>query len=174
MKTIIYLIFAFCLFINAYGQEKSYTLEAPDTQSKEYIARDFVLFKPGYTFTAEAGKSMSARIEQTLIFPPTRDTYLKPDGTTTSDPTQGGVAVGSIAGALDVSPSGAATYTVPIEVPAGINGMQPNLSLVYNSQSGAGIAGMCWNLSGLSMISRVPKTHYYDGERTIYFHIKVE
>ena len=44
--------------------------------------------------------------------------------------------------------------------------MQPNLSLVYNSQSGNGIAGWGWNLGGLSMISRVPKNYYYDNEKS--------
>jgi RHS repeat-associated protein len=75
-------------------------------------------------------------------------------------------AVGSIPGSFAVSPSGAATYTIPIEIPAGINGMQPNVSLFYNSQGGSGIAGWCWNIGGLSAISRVPKAHYHDDAQT--------
>src|SRR5262249_55798698 len=41
--------------------------------------------------------------------------------------------------------------------------MVPNLSLVYNSQAGNGIAGQGWELSGLSMIHRCPKNRVQDG-----------
>src|SRR5512147_2897780 len=44
-------------------------------------------------------------------------------------------------GQMDVSPSGAFTYSVPITVPPGTAGMVPSLSLEYSSQSGDGIVG---------------------------------
>jgi len=70
--------------------------------------------------------------------------------------------VGAIPGAIDVSPMGAAIYTIPIEVVPGTQGMQPNLSIIYNSMSGMGLLGMKWNLTGLSAITRCGQTPYYD------------
>ena len=71
--------------------------------------------------------------------------------------------VGITPGAPGTTPTGGATYTIPIVLPAGINGMTPNLSLTYNSQGGNGIAGFGWNLSGLSLIGRSGKDVYHDG-----------
>ena len=44
------------------------------------------------------------------------------------------VAVGSMNGSFAVNEMGAATYTIPIDIPQGINGLRPNIALTYNSQ----------------------------------------
>jgi RHS repeat-associated protein len=54
-------------------------------------------------------------------------------------------------------------YTIPIETPPGINGMQPSVSISYHSQSRNGLLGFAWNLSAYSAISRTGKTFYHDG-----------
>ena len=54
-------------------------------------------------------------------------------------------------------------YTVPIAVPPGMAGMEPSISLGYSSQSGNGLAGVGWNIGGLSQISRCPTTMAQEG-----------
>ena len=151
--------------MRAQEPQQTWVLNTTETGTKTYIARESISMLAGFKYTSSGGSTFTAKIDQALLFPPTGNTYLKPDGAITPDPTLGGV-VGVLSGAFDVSPTGAATYSVPIEVLPGIQGMQPNVALVYNSQSGNGMAGMCWSMSGLSMISRVPKNHYYDNERS--------
>lgn len=72
--------------------------------------------------------------------------------------------VGDIPYETKVTPQGALTYNVPIECYPSPSGLQPNISLVYNSMSGNGVAGMGWSIGGLSSISRVNSSVYYDGK----------
>ena len=71
-------------------------------------------------------------------------------------------ATGAIAGEAKTD-GGAAMYSIPIALPPGRNGVQPELALSYSSRSGNGIAGLGWSLSGLSSIHRCPKTTAQDG-----------
>jgi RHS repeat-associated protein len=74
-----------------------------------------------------------------------------------------GVAVGRTAGSFAVSSTGAAAYSIPLWTPPGITGLQPSLTLTYNSSTGNGLLGVGWSLSGLSTISRCYKTVAQDG-----------
>ena len=64
---------------------------------------------------------------------------------------------------VDVSAIGAASYSIPIEVVPGAKGVQPNISISYNSFSGLGILGSKWSLSGISAITRTCQNSFFDG-----------
>jgi hypothetical protein len=66
-------------------------------------------------------------------------------------------------GQFAVNASGAATYTIPIQMPPMPGGLVPQLALTYNSQAGNGYAGVGWSISGLSAITRCPATQAQDG-----------
>jgi len=131
---------------------------------ENYEARERISLKPGFSFNASNGR-FSARLNETLVLDlEYTDEIYVPDIEEVQIDTE--LAVGSIAGMHGVSPTGAATYTVPIGVPGGVAGLEPNISINYNSQSGSGLLGWGWHLAGTSAIVRVPQTEYYDGNIT--------
>ncbi|HEV2442180.1 MAG TPA: SpvB/TcaC N-terminal domain-containing protein, partial [Steroidobacteraceae bacterium] len=71
--------------------------------------------------------------------------------------------VGRAPGEFHVNQLGAATYTIPIWVPRGPNGLQPQIALTYNSQNGGGYVGVGWALAGISSIARCNRTTAQDG-----------
>src|SRR5262245_50417801 len=71
--------------------------------------------------------------------------------------------VGKIDATFAVAPSGAATYDIPIKVPPGTAGMQPALSLHYDSQGPNGPLGVGFGLGGQSAIGRCPSDLARDG-----------
>lgn len=62
-----------------------------------------------------------------------------------------------------VDNSGSANYTVPLRVPPGTAGIEPELSLNYRSGGRNGPLGVGWSLGGLSAITRIPATLGSDG-----------
>ena len=113
-----------------------------------------MLMLVSYTLVAQEEETM--REEALRSLNPPEMVLGGPDG-------EGAGVVGAIPSTVDVSALGGATYSIPIQLPEGINGMQPNLSIVYNSQSGNGLLGWGWNLGGVSAITRVGSTLYHDG-----------
>ncbi|MFZ0929598.1 MAG: toxin TcdB middle/N-terminal domain-containing protein [Syntrophobacteraceae bacterium] len=84
-----------------------------------------------------------------LVFIHTTPLYAQDDGSSGASPQGSGVGqdVGlSAQGPTEVSSSGAAAYSVPIEVPKGRGGISPNLALTYNSYGGNGWIGVGWML----------------------------
>jgi len=73
--------------------------------------------------------------------------------------------VGKVAGSFSVSEGGSAGYSIPIQVPPGVNGLQPGLALGYSSSGSYGMMGIGWSVSGLGAITRCPNTIAQDGFR---------
>ena len=72
-------------------------------------------------------------------------------------------AVGRTPGIAGVSADGEATYTIPLALPPGTNGMTPSISLEYRHRSRNGLLGIGWAIGGLSQIGRCPRTIAQDG-----------
>lgn len=66
-----------------------------------------------------------------------------------------------------VTEGGAANITIPLKVPRGIGGIEPQLALAYSSSSGNGLIGLGWTLQGPSAITRCPQSKAIDGVRGV-------
>ncbi|MCX6232098.1 MAG: FG-GAP-like repeat-containing protein [Bacteroidetes bacterium] len=108
------------------------------------------------------GLTQAQQSNSNLLLP----TYLLTNSLTSGDSTfpqlDFNQIVGTINGTYTVNDNGAAIYSIPILIPPGSGGMLPSVSIDYNSQSGDGWLGKGWSISGLSSISRMPKTFYLD------------
>ena len=84
---------------------------------------------------------------------------LPPGGIVDTQPNSGWTE-----GSFSVNDSGAAEYHLPLWVPDGRGGLQPDLALKYNSQAGNGLVGVGWSLAaGLSSITPCSHTWAQDG-----------
>lgn len=125
--------------------------------------KEFLIRACGSSSSSSCGDALMFQI--TVIVPadpPEEPAALS--GQPHPDSSVGALFNGALTGEFQVQPTGAATYKLPILVPPGTAGMQPNLSLNYSSGAGNGIAGMGWSIDGLSAISRCNKTPLQDGE----------
>jgi len=75
-------------------------------------------------------------------------------------------SVGYIKGNLSVSANGAASYSMPIELPKGAGNTTPSLSLNYNSSVGNDMMGKGWSVGGQSSIIRCGQDILIDGKIT--------
>ena len=71
--------------------------------------------------------------------------------------------VGKLVGEAGVNPSGASTYSIPINILPGSADMQPSLSINYSSNTGNGVLGLGFSISGLSTIQRCEENIVQDG-----------
>jgi len=141
-------------FANAYIQsdttkkdstKKGDTIKLATKITSRPDAVSTIINYPAQGITTSSKANDRPAIEQTLTTPAT-------------------IVAGRTTASLDVSPSGAAIYTIPIAIPPGINGVVPQITLTYNSQAGNSLAGYGWNISGTSAINRIAPTRYHNNK----------
>src|SRR5262249_20185649 len=74
------------------------------------------------------------------------------------------VVAGTLASSFSVTSTGEAVISIPLVAPPGRAGIEPSLSIAYNSNAGDGALGMGFSLARLSAITRCAKTMAVDGE----------
>lgn len=142
----------------AYTQN-SYELSEVLNKSKTYIARDSIILKSGFSFNSQGNKLFHAYIDEHKIVDADYISFSDPARTINTT-----YEVGTIEGEAMVNTTGAAVYTIPIEIMPGTQGVQPEIKVYYNSQMKNGLLGYGWNLNCVSAITRSKKTYYHDND----------
>lgn len=123
-------------------------------------ARSMIVFGPGFSYTPSSG-TLTTQIENPLTSGTVSYANSQPEPSSTAISTS--YKPGTLPGMVDISQVGSAGYSIPIELPKGVDGFQPSLAISYSSMAGDGIMGKGWNIAGLGAITRVPTSYYYNG-----------
>ncbi|MBR6931593.1 MAG: hypothetical protein IKH61_15405 [Bacteroidales bacterium] len=143
----------------SYHQGETFELgnPLPNGEDNTYTANNHIKLLPG--FKSKPNEEMSTLLNLGLngygIYPPENGQV-----------NDLGNVVGSLGGVVNIGAMGGLNYTIPIELPVGIHGMQPSVSINYNNQGGNGLLGWGWDLRAVSCITRTGQTLYHDGQMT--------
>jgi RHS repeat-associated protein len=111
------------------------------------VSKGTITLPGGGTFIADRTQSYQTGYADSIVADPTTPTS------------------GTIRGSFGVTDDGAATYRMPLWVPPGLMGVQPQLALSYSSTGGDGFLGRGWQMQGLSQITRCRQDYARDGKR---------
>jgi RHS repeat-associated protein len=135
-------------------------IDAPQLPADDvYKGRDGVTLLPGTVIPANSKVYLDPSIQAQVTYSSNPNTGF---GTTLPDLDKD-LDVGTIPGQASVNLMGGASYTIPFDFPKGSGGVVPQISLIYNSGGGMGIAGLGWNLNGLHSITRGGRNFADDG-----------
>lgn len=114
-------------------------------------------------FASSSAITLVVEGSSTPMVPTIADTSADPD----DDPKSGEIYSGFLDGQHTVTSSGAFSYDIPVVVPPGINGLQPDISFSYSSSNSKnGVLGWGWGLKASSGIGRCPADFVRDGYRS--------
>ncbi|WP_444889778.1 HYD1 signature containing ADP-ribosyltransferase family protein [Microbulbifer sp. DLAB2-AA] len=148
--------FSYPAEVDSFPVDAELTKLINDRSNTIYIDRidnngsDDLVIKSGNKYLADTAYLSVAGI------PKTKRNLIEPD-------TKSVNLAGTLSGAAAVSPSGAATYSLPLALPPGSSGHAPDLTLNYSSQGQNGAMGLGWGFSGLSVIRYCHRTLVHDG-----------
>jgi RHS repeat-associated protein len=142
-------------------------LHQPESTTRTVQDPQMVLLTPGFNATSGVSNPFVAKIGPGTENPgggpiDSQAGANNPSGTSAPS----GKSFHDTKGNIEVTGAGQLQYTLPISLPPGIKNVSPNISLLYLSNSGNGIAGFGWTISGITTITRIGKNIEKDGELT--------
>jgi len=162
-----YVIIVLCFFLNSYGFSQKppivgthLQLDASTDWNNTFIAREAIRIFPGFRANPTSlTQKFTAKIDPKLIIQvaQSNEESIENRQLTTN------MLQGTAEGNLSVTPTGAANYNIPIQIPYA-PGISPSVSVNYNSMSGNGLLGYGTHLGAGSSITRINKTIYNSGD----------
>ena len=180
-KTLLFCIFSFVISLQGYAKKNADTPEVrqaqtlsqacDSTKGDKDLITEFKVLANGdtiYSYRYKAFDFGDIYNQAPTIFDnekSTQNAVAAPQSTRFSVASVQSVnqskSVGRIPFSEGITPSGGRTYSIPVQA-APTSSSAPQIGLTYNSQSGNGVAGFGWNISGLSAIAVTGKNIYYD------------
>lgn len=164
MKKHLYILYLFVITTSISGQS-IVKLDSPLDKGANLSSCNGFSLLPGFSFKASSTSNLTLKIDK-LICTPWINNITDTDKN--GNPDQFSIdkqrEIGEIPISSNLTPMGSLTYSVPVDIYSGRSNMQPNISLVYNSLGRNGVAGMGWNIGGLSSINIANSSVYYDNK----------
>jgi hypothetical protein len=140
------------------AQPADLVLRSPESGAKLHQATNSITFAPDYSYTSNGGTMTADIVETPISGNIVYSQAIDPSSYTIN------TSLALKSNPINISVSGTPSCSIPIKVPNGTKGLQPNLSLNYTGNFIPGIFGTGWNIGGLSVIGRVNQNIYNDNQ----------
>ena len=118
----------------------------------ERVKLDSINVEKEYLIINDEGKGDTDYVNGIIKNPQSPETASFAPTTANDVPVANPTSKVNMIGLPSVNQQGSANVQYPIEIPAGVNGLQPNISITYNSDSKSGWAGTGWDISSVETI----------------------